>query len=769
MNPFKRKKQPGPILIVRVSNHENQPINDASVTAESKNVRKKLPLFNQKGVYRAEKIPPGEYRIVVEAEGFGRDERDVRVTRGKNEEQFILGREGLPFYYRGKIRVPFEPMDDLIALVMSEPVGAEQLDEQRSFVRTLATGQGLEVRETGENIARNGIHVLRIPAQIPAERRRELIEVFRRRPDVKEVAPLLKLFEHNATLLTNELIIRFREKVTDNDIQRMARNYGFEVQHRFAPLGNVYRVALEAPPSYELIDIFNRIAEEEIVEYAEPNLIHTVEEDAVTPTDFLYPEQWDHQLIRTPEAWQILQNLNADRTFGNTEIVIAVVDSGVDAQHPEFNGTLSNGSNKIYQLFDFVQMVANNNILPSDHGTCCASAVTAATNNLSAVAGVNEGVSGVAGNCRLIGVRRPVGVAEDRYAEIYLWLAGFDQENMPENFPPLLSPAADIITNSFGYSVGQPASQLMRDTFDTLTDDGRGGNGVLLFFSAGNINQRLDDTDHRPWGMYERCLSVAASTLANDGVSEIKSEYSSFGTDIEFCAPSNSWRNFPNAPLDAHNPPAGYGAFTATTMNNNSPNNHPTVGRPTVQATLNNPANAGATILTVNTTAGFAVNQSILVGVPGNAGTEGHRITNVNAGTGQLTINRPLFNNHVAGELVHGSQADYRSNFGGTSYATPVAAGIAALILTLAPSLNWTRVRDIMRETAVKIDPDNTDPNGQWQDEEGRTANDPNYAGPHFSEFYGYGRLDAEAALQSILRGCLAAIIELIRRIFRRD
>lgn len=46
----------------------------------------------------------------------------------------------------------------------------------------------------------------------------------------------------------------------------------------------------------------------------------------------------------------------------------------------------------------------------------------------------------------------------------------------------------------------------------------------------------------------------------------------------------------------------------------------------------------------------------------------------------------------------------YTNSFGGTSSATPLAAGIAALILSLNPDLRWDQVRKYMMDTADKID-----------------------------------------------------------------
>lgn len=72
--------------------------------------------------------------------------------------------------------------------------------------------------------------------------------------------------------------------------------------------------------------------------------------------------------------------------------------------------------------------------------------------------------------------------------------------------------------------------------------------------------------------------------------------------------------------------------------------------------------------------------------------------------------------------------------FGGTSAAAPTVAAAAALMLSAEPALTWINLRDILRDTAVVIDGANVDPVGQW-------------AGG-FSQWYGFGRLDVNAAVQ---------------------
>jgi len=77
---------------------------------------------------------------------------------------------------------------------------------------------------------------------------------------------------------------------------------------------------------------------------------------------------------------------------------------------------------------------------------------------------------------------------------------------------------------------------------------------------------------------------------------------------------------------------------------------------------------------------------------------------------------------------------NYTYSFGGTSSAAPLVAGIMALIVNANPNLSWRDVMHILVETAQKNDP--TDPG--WDD---------NGAGHHFNHKYGFGRIDAAAAV----------------------
>lgn len=79
------------------------------------------------------------------------------------------------------------------------------------------------------------------------------------------------------------------------------------------------------------------------------------------------------------------------------------------------------------------------------------------------------------------------------------------------------------------------------------------------------------------------------------------------------------------------------------------------------------------------------------------------------------------------------SISDYTYSFGGTSSSTPLAAGLAGLILSVDPDLSSAEVRQVMMDTADKIDQEN----GNYRD--------------GYSEWYGHGRINAFRALQMVV------------------
>ncbi len=110
---------------------------------------------------------------------------------------------------------------------------------------------------------------------------------------------------------------------------------------------------------------------------------------------------------------------------------------------------------------------------------------------------------------------------------------------------------------------------------------------------------------------------------------------------------------------------------------------------------------------------------NILVNSPSNGGSLGITTTDRTGGLGY-------------------DPGNYTATFGGTSSSTPLVAGILALVLESNPNLTWRDIQHILLTTAQKNHPSDPD----WL---------TNGAGYDVNHKYGFGRLDAEAAVDTAL------------------
>jgi subtilisin family serine protease len=102
---------------------------------------------------------------------------------------------------------------------------------------------------------------------------------------------------------------------------------------------------------------------------------------AAAPNDPLFASQWHLAKIGAPTAWAI--------TTGDTDLVVAVADSGIDLDHPDLAPLLVAGYNAVDDLAQ-----ANGGLVDglTDHGTEVAGCVAAATDNGLGIAGLCHGV-----------------------------------------------------------------------------------------------------------------------------------------------------------------------------------------------------------------------------------------------------------------------------------------------------------------------------------------------------------------------------------------
>jgi len=743
--------EPANQLIVTVQDHTYNYCEKASVSIKMKHAKhwQKIPFNNERNSYIQYNLPAGCYDLIVAGKkGWISDEREIDIKDGSNTIYSSIAPANTPFYLAAdNEKVFYQPVENTVLLWVFGNEGDRCISETCKKNKISFSKPNVL---TAEEANTNGSHYfIDLPEK---EKAREAFldklytlvnkEIKTRGITAHITLPIVK----GKTItegLTNELIVKFKSHVSDKDVFKIAKRYGLRVVRTIHYLGNAYLLRYGKYPSYESFKRFLDLRAKLPIEWLEPNRIEPVTLDIFSPNDFLYPEQPHFPLINADDAWDSLDDINVNIRSGSPDITIAVFDvNGVSPSHPDLTGNLTDGTAKMVANFDFNnwqnQTVAN---LGGDHGTECASSATGRFNNAS-------GATGLAGNCHLIGAS--LGPTLLDQADAWMWAAGFTTGNTNPSFPGPVSNPADVISNSWGAN-GAALSNTYRDAFDFLTTYGRGGRGCLVCFSLGNngyIDFTTSPTRRRMYAAYEKTIAIGSSINSNPtnpvtsvhadqngntvnlpAVVDTRAYYSPYGPAVDIVAPSHTTYA------------AGGGAKVDSILSAVRVNQGDVIGSADTVTTLQTAEVIGANTITLNSSAGFAVGEFLLLGNPGAVNREYIAINNI-AGN-QVTLGTPLQNAYAAGTAVSTGPNDYSIDFGGTSHSCPTVAGAAALILSVRSNLNWVQVREVLRNTAVQIDATQANAIGQWVDSDGDTVVD-------FSQWYGYGRLDVNAAVTAI-------------------
>jgi subtilisin family serine protease len=369
------------------------------------------------------------------------------------------------------------------------------------------------------------------------------------------------------------------------------------------------------------IELANTLSEQaDLVDFAAPNFVSEHRKAAAT-RDPLLASQWHlhnsgangavtGEDVKAFLAWDISPG-------GSPDIVIAIVDDGVDIDHPDLRDNIWVNPNPVApdrhgrNFYDedynprpryfhppYDQLEGND-----IHGTPCAGVAAAVSNR--------RGVVGIAYQCKILPVKifgADALAPNDRVADAIRYAGQH----------------AQVISCSWS----GPLSPDLESAINDVARAGRDGKGCLVFCATGNDSQASIAFP----AQHPLAFGVGASNDLGR-----RAQYSNYGQGIQFVAPSSD----------------------------------PASGRPGISTT-------------------------------------------------DVSLRNRGFNLRSA----------YTDSFGGTSSATPLAGGIAALVLSVNPSLTRLQVRDILRATAEKID----SPGGDYRD--------------GYSLQYGYGRLNAHEAVR---------------------
>lgn len=335
--------------------------------------------------------------------------------------------------------------------------------------------------------------------------------------DFNRVAP-------NAEFVPQQLLVRFSSSVGVARRNQMLASLSARVAGaaiRLVP--NLYLVNLaEGQRVEDALPAFNSTPG---VLYAEPNYIVHIEE--TIPDDARFAELWGMrntgQSGGTPGA-DIGATRAWDFTTGNSEIVVAVTDTGIDYNHEDLaanmwvntaeipgNGIDDDGNGYVDDVYGVNTITKTGDPMDDQsHGTHCAGTIGAVGNNGVGVAGVTWNVRLMA--CKFLGADGKGSTANGILAVDYAVANG-----------------ANVISASWG---GGGYSQALKDSIEAA-----GRNGILFCAAAGNDGNDIDSEPSYP-ASYD---SPSQITVLNTDRNDYRAGTSSYGLNsVDIGAPGSS-------------------------------------------------------------------------------------------------------------------------------------------------------------------------------------------------------------------------------------
>ncbi|MDT4329164.1 S8 family serine peptidase [Methylomonas sp. MED-D] len=358
-----------------------------------------------------------------------------------------------------------------------------------------------------------GVEVYRVP---PTRSLGDRKAALRAVPDVRFAGGvLIDPGTREPVLYTENLFVKFVDSADPDDCSALLTGLGLRIKEQVSYATNAYFVGAVEGTGQKVFDIADELLQRDDVEYCHPELIRPRTRKSI------FPQQW-HLKKTEVNGVGIDAHANVEAAHAVTlgdGVTIALIDDGVDIDHPEFSGT-----GKVVAPRDVTSKTGDprpkDKGFPDDHGTACAG-VACANGTL--------GASGVAPNARLMPIRLASGLGSIEEANAFKWAADH---------------GADVISCSWGpadgewWNLGDPAHQQItrlpastKLAIDYAVTNGRGGKGCVILFAAGNGNESVDNDGY---ASYDKLMAVAA---CNDQGK--RSVYSDFGNAVWCAFPSS--------------------------------------------------------------------------------------------------------------------------------------------------------------------------------------------------------------------------------------
>ena len=376
------------------------------------------------------------------------------------------------------------------------------------------------------------------------------LEDFDEEPETPETIEESLQHDH----VEGQVLVVFDDNMKDSRIKRILRDNDASLE-QISPLGEDQKAAIANAESEDALqEVMSSLNEEDAVTYVQPNYTYELNEGEDTPEDGNTPEntyqedpyygqQYFHKMMNTEAAWELLKEKGVSQPA-----IVAVLDSGVDADHADLAANLILNEGTYRRFSDSGESDDTND--PVAHGTHVSGIICSIYGNGIGGAGVATGTDN--SYCKVL----PVGIINSNSI--------ISTGAIIKGINYAVNSGARIINMSFSGNARDRA-------IGKAISDNYYNNGIVFVGSAGNKDDYKENNADRINGTCRlECLSfpsdmkevISVCNVQADG-KKYKASYSGLSKDIS--APGTSI--FSAKPYDQSNPDASiYKSSTGTSM-----------------------------------------------------------------------------------------------------------------------------------------------------------------------------------------------------------
>lgn len=293
------------------------------------------------------------------------------------------------------------------------------------------------------------------------------------------------------------------------------------------------RVFLVESASRSSEDLVRQFSQDPNVEFAQPNYLISIAQNIApaphnlgrhgmaAPNDPLYAQQWHLPHVGILDAW--------GASMGNKDLIVSVVDTGVDYNHPDLKANTIKGKDFTKESPDGMDPIDS-----FGHGTHVAGIIAAVANN-------GEGVAGAAPHVKILAVKV---LSANGGGSLFAIAGGIKY-------------SVDMGAKIVNLSLGGPA---VTDLISSAVGYWATKKGALLIAAAGNSNTAVGT----PARIDDYYMAVAASDQNNK-----RAKFSCYGKELSVSAPGvQIMATTPTykVPLNDHGYPQNYAFLQGTSM-----------------------------------------------------------------------------------------------------------------------------------------------------------------------------------------------------------